>query len=148
MLATDTNGASLVDPLWAITCNDAAVHPGPVAAGDLARALAARYPLTDGYSSTYTMGGCVSWPSARQPVTDLHPTGTPPILVIGNTGDPNTPYASARLLASAIRGRLVTYIAYSHSWLLNGNTDACMQAVVGSYLAAGTLPAAGTRCGP
>jgi len=82
------------------------------------------------------------------PVAPIEPVKAPTALVIGNTGDPNTPYASARLLASAIRGRLVTYIAYSHSWLLNGNTDACMQAVVGSYLAAGTLPAAGTRCGP
>ena len=76
--ATDTDGAPLVDPLWAITCNDAAAHPGPVAAGDLARTLDARYPLIGAYAVTYTMGGCVAWPAAGQPVTDLHPTGTPP----------------------------------------------------------------------
>ena len=35
--ATDTDGAPLVDPQWAITCNDAAGHPGPITAGDLAR---------------------------------------------------------------------------------------------------------------
>ena len=75
--ATDTNGAPLVDPQWAITCNDAAIHPGPVAAGNLARTLNARYPLIGGYSVTYTMGGCVSWPAATQPVTDVHPKGTP-----------------------------------------------------------------------
>ena len=76
--ATDINGAPLVDPLWAITCNDAAVHPGPVAAGTLARTLNARYPLIGAYAVTYTMGGCVAWPAARQPVVDLHPAGTPP----------------------------------------------------------------------
>ena len=63
--ATDIDGAPLVDALWAITCNDAAVHPGPVAAGNLARALDARYPLIGAYSVTYTMGGCVAWPTAR-----------------------------------------------------------------------------------
>ena len=146
-LATDTNGASLVDPLWAITCNDAAVHPGPVAAGDLARALAARYPLTDGYSSTYTMGGCVSWPSARQPVTDLHPTGTPPILVIGNTGDPNTPYIGARHLAALFPdAHLVTWDGWGHTWLLTGSADPCMQRVVASYLTGQGLAPDGTVC--
>ncbi len=45
---TDIDGAPLVDPLWAITCNDAAGHPGPLAAGDLARTLNARYPLIGG----------------------------------------------------------------------------------------------------
>ena len=48
--ATDIDGAPLVDPLWAITCNDAAVHPGPVAAGDLARTLSR--PLSAGRGPT------------------------------------------------------------------------------------------------
>jgi hypothetical protein len=65
---------------------------------------------------------------------------------VGNTHDPNTPYVSARRLASDIGGRLVTYVGYGHTWLLNGSADACMQGVVSSYLVDGTLPAPGTRC--
>jgi len=144
---TDIDGAPLVDPLWAITCNDAASHPGPVAAGDQARTLAARYPLLGGYAVTYAMGGCVSWPAARQPVVDLHPTGTPPILVIGNTGDPNTPLVGARHLAGDLPGaRLATWAGWGHTWLLSGSGDTCMQRVVTTYLTGGGLPAPGTVC--
>jgi pimeloyl-ACP methyl ester carboxylesterase len=145
--ALDTDGAPLVDPLWAITCNDAAVHPGPVTAGNQARALAARYPLLGGYAVTYTMGGCVSWPSGLQPVTDLHPSGAPPVLVIGNTGDPNTPIIGARHLASIFpKASMLTWRGWGHTWLLSGSGDACMQRLVTTYLSGGGLPPADTVC--
>jgi pimeloyl-ACP methyl ester carboxylesterase len=144
---TDIDGAELVDPLWAITCNDAAAHPGPAAAGTLARALAARDPLIGGYSSTYALGGCVAWPKADQPVTDVHPVGAPPTLVIGNTGDPNTPLVGARHLAADFpRASQLTWRGWGHTWLLSGPSDACMQARVTSYLVADRLPPAGTTC--
>ncbi|MGD0395026.1 MAG: alpha/beta hydrolase [Acidimicrobiales bacterium] len=144
---TDIDGAPLVDPLWAITCNDAAAHPGPMAAGGLARTLDARYPLMGAYAVTYTMAGCVSWPSARQPVTDLHPKGTPPIMVIGNTGDPNTPIIGAKHLAAIFpTGSMVTWRGWGHTWLLSGSTDPCMRALVSTYLSGGGLPRSGTVC--
>jgi pimeloyl-ACP methyl ester carboxylesterase len=146
--ATDTDGAPLVDPQWAIACNDAASHPGPVAAGDLARALATRYPLIGGYSVTYTLGGCVSWPAATQPVADLHPRGTPPLMVIGNTGDPNTPIIAARHLAAIFpTASMVTWKGWGHTWLLSGSSDGCMQKLVTTYLSGGGLPPTGTVCG-
>jgi pimeloyl-ACP methyl ester carboxylesterase len=145
--ATDIDGAPLVDPQWAITCNDAGVHPGPVAAGNQARDLHSRYPLIGAYAVTYTMGGCVAWPSARQPVADVHPRGTPPVLVIGNTGDPNTPLIGARHLAAVFPAASVAiWKGWGHTWLLSGSSDECMQHVVTAYLIDGTLPASGTRC--
>jgi pimeloyl-ACP methyl ester carboxylesterase len=145
---TDVDGAPLVDALWAITCNDAAAHPGPVAAGDLARALHARNPLVGAYAVTYTMGGCVSWPGARSPVVGVHPRGTPPILVIGNTGDPNTPYVGAQHLAAIFStARLLTWRGWGHTWLLSGSGDQCMQQRVVSYLEGSGLPPTGTVCG-
>jgi hypothetical protein len=90
--------------------------------------------------------GCPGWTGAHQPVAHLHPVNAPTPLVIGNTGDPNTPYAGARALTATIGGRLVTYVGYGHSWLLNGSKNACMQTVVAHYLVSGTLPARGTRC--
>ncbi len=144
---TDVDGAPLVDALWAITCNDAAQHPGPTAAGDLATDLHARYPLLGAYAVTYTMGGCVSWPAGRSPVVDLHPKGTPPILVIGNTGDPNTPYVGAEHLAAIFSSaRLLTWKGWGHTWLLSGSSDQCMQRLVTTYLTGGGLPPAGTVC--
>ncbi len=146
-LETDTNGAPLVDALWTITCNDAAVHPSPVEAGTLARTLNARLPFMGAYAVTYTMGGCVAWPAGRQPVVDLHPRDAPPILVIGNTGDPNTPITGARHLTAAIpSARLLTWKGWGHTWLLSGFTDVCMQQRVTTYLTGGGLPPVGTVC--
>jgi pimeloyl-ACP methyl ester carboxylesterase len=144
---TDIDGAPLVDPLWAITCNDAAVHPGPTQAGNLARSLESRYPIIGGYAATYAMGGCVAWPRPAQPVADLHPKGTPPILVIGNTGDPNTPLIGARHLAAIFpKASQLTWRGWGHTWLLSGSGDVCMQRAVTKYLSGGGLPAAGTVC--
>lgn len=143
----NTDGSSLVDALWAITCNDAVTHPGPVAAGNLARSLSARYPLIGGYSVTYTLGGCVAWPAARQPVTDIHPAGAPPVLVIGNTGDPNTPMIEAKQLAALFpTASMVTWRGWGHTWLLSGSADKCMQKVVTNYFLGDGLPHAGTVC--
>lgn len=144
---TDIDGAPLVDALWAITCNDAAIHPGPVEAGNLARALQARYPLIGAYSVTYTLGGCIAWPSARQPVTNLRPTGAPPIVVVGNTGDPNTPIKGAEQLAGIFpSASLVTWRGWGHTWLLSGPDDVCMQRLLTSYLLSHELPRSGTIC--
>jgi pimeloyl-ACP methyl ester carboxylesterase len=145
--ATDIDGSPLVDPLWAITCNDAADHPGPVAAGTLARSLDRRYPLLGAYSATYSLGGCVSWPAARQPIADLHPAETRPVLVIGNTGDPNTPIIGGAHLAGIFPdGRLLTWRGWGHTWLLSGPDDPCMQRSVTTYLTGGTLPHPGAVC--
>jgi pimeloyl-ACP methyl ester carboxylesterase len=145
-LESDLNGNSLVGPLWTITCNDAATHPDAQATAALARSLQARYPLGGAEAVANNLIGCPGWTGATVPLAHLHPVGTPTPLVIGNTGDPNTPYAAARDLTSAIGGRLVTYVGYGHSWLLNGSMNVCMQKVVGDYFANGTLPTRGSRC--
>jgi pimeloyl-ACP methyl ester carboxylesterase len=146
MLETDLNGNSLVGPLWTITCNDAATHPDAGATAALARSLEARYPLGGAEAVANNLIGCPGWTGADETVAHIHPVSAPTPLVIGNTGDPNTPYPAARDLTSAVGGRLVTYVAYGHSWVLNGSTNACMQKVVGDYIANDALPARGTRC--
>jgi len=143
----DIDGSPLVDAQWAITCNDTVDHPGPVAAGTLARALAARYPLLGGYAVTYNLGGCVRWPNGRQPVSDTHPTQAPPVLVIGNTGDPNTPLIGARHLAALFpHASQLTWVGWGHTWLLSGSGDTCVQGDVSRYLLDGVLPPPGTVC--
>ncbi len=143
----DVDGAPLVDAQWAIACNDTTGHPGAVSAGNLARTLADRYPLVGGFAVNYNLGGCIAWPDGRRPVTALHPAGAPPVLVIGNTGDPNTPLVGAKHLAAAYpHASQLTWVGWGHTWLLSGATDACMQADVSRYLTAGDLPAPGTVC--
>ena len=114
---------------------------------DLARSLAARYPLGGAEAVSNNLIGCPGWTGAGQaPVPHLTPVHTPTPLVIGNTYDPNTPYISAQRLTSAIGGRLVTYRGDGHTWLLNGSDNACMQHAVGQFLLRHTLPARGTTC--
>jgi pimeloyl-ACP methyl ester carboxylesterase len=143
----DLDGTSLVGPQWTYTCNDADAHLGPAAAGRLARSLAARYGNVGAYAVTYNLGGCVDWPKPSRPVTDIHVAGGPKIVVIGNTGDPNTPHTAAvQLTRSLGSARLVTWRGWGHTWLLNGSTDTCMRQVVDAYLVALRSPAAGTTC--
>lgn len=146
-LDEDISGASLVDASWAIICNDFASHLSPRAAGAQARSLAARYPLIGGYSVTYNLGGCVSWPKSPDAISHLHPGHAPPVLMIGNVGDPNTPLVGSRHLASAFNAAtLVTWDGWGHTWLLNGSSDRCMVDVVDGYLIDEHLPKQGTRC--
>ena len=146
-LVTDIDGAPLVDAQWAIACNDTTGNPGPVAAGTLARTLTLRYPLVGGFAVNYNLGGCVAWPDGRRPVTSVHPVDAPPVLVIGNTGDPNTPLVGAVHLAALFphAGQL-TWDGWGHTWLLSGPSDVCVQGAVSRYLLTGALPAPGTVC--
>jgi pimeloyl-ACP methyl ester carboxylesterase len=146
-MVTDLDGQPLVDALWAITCNDARVHPGPRSAGALAATLARRYPLIGAFAVTYNLGGCVSWPTAGQPIAPLRPAAAIPILVIGTTGDPNTPLIGARHLAEDLPGsRLLVWQGWGHTWLLSGPGDRCMASAVTTYLGGGGLPLRGTIC--
>jgi len=89
----------------------------------------------------------VDWPHITEPVTHLQNTGAPPLLVVGNTGDPNTPHQAAVQLAEAIgSARLVTWDGWGHTWLLNGSNDACMQRLVSAYVVHLSLPPAGITC--
>jgi hypothetical protein len=90
---------------------------------------------------------CTSWPKPVDPISTLHVHGTPPLLVIGTTGDPNTPYGWAARLASHLDGSVVlTHVGWGHTWLLNDSGNACMRAAVTAYLVSGRTPSAGTRC--
>jgi pimeloyl-ACP methyl ester carboxylesterase len=68
-----------------------------------------------------------------------------PVLVIGNTFDPATPYASAVAMARQLRrARLLTLDGYGHTALLN--PSACIQRYEVRYFISGTLPPRGTHC--
>ncbi len=142
----DIDGAPLAAAQWAITCQDAPRHLGPVAAGTLAARLAARFPPLGAEAVSNDLAGCVAWPRGASPVTAVHGPPTP-ALVIGNTVDPNTPHVAAVQLARALgSARLVTWEGVGHTWLLNGTDDPCMQDLVTAYLVDGRVPSPGTTC--
>jgi pimeloyl-ACP methyl ester carboxylesterase len=89
---------------------------------------------------------CTDWPAtARHDVGPMPATGAAPILVVGTTRDPATPYEWARKVARQLdRGRLLTYVGDGHTAYHRGSS--CIDRAVDRYLVEGRLPAAGTRC--
>jgi pimeloyl-ACP methyl ester carboxylesterase len=80
-------------------------------------------------------------PNELQPVTAA---GAPPILVIGNTGDPVTPFESAERVASSLQsGHLLTYAGTGHTTY---GKDQCANAHIDSYLLDLTQPARAANC--
>ncbi|MEU3104430.1 alpha/beta hydrolase [Streptomyces griseoflavus] len=94
------------------------------------------------------MIGCTDWAvpgAAGRP--DVSARGAAPILVIGTTGDPATPYEGARRMARALGegvGVELTYKGEGHGAYNSG--DACVRRAVHGYLLDGRVPAAGTVC--
>jgi pimeloyl-ACP methyl ester carboxylesterase len=104
-------------------------------------------PLFGDYLA-WSMVGCADWPvagAADHP--DVSAPGAPPILVIGNTGDPATPYEGAGRMADALGkgvGVELTYKGQGHGAYDSKNT--CVRDAVHRYLLDGKPPAAKTVC--
>ena len=91
-------------------------------------------------------GACGSWPAeAAETIEDYSAQGADPILVIGTTRDPATPYEWAEGLAQTLdSGVLLTYDGDGHT--AYGRSNDCIDEVVDAYLLEGTVPAEGTTC--
>ena len=128
----------------AINCLDEEIVGGPTTlpasqfmaaspiAGDIMYGLAAR--------------GCGDWPLKTTLTSpDYSAPGTPPILVVGTTRDPATPYVWAEELARTLdSGVLLTRVGDGHTAYTSGNP--CIVATVNAFLVDGTIPADRTRC--
>ncbi|MFF4399215.1 alpha/beta hydrolase [Streptomyces sp. NPDC001480] len=94
------------------------------------------------------MIGCTDWAvpgAADHP--DVSAPGSAPILVVGNTGDPATPYEGAKKMVDALGkgvGVELTYKGQGHGAYDSKNK--CVQAAVNGYLLEGKVPSAGTVC--
>ncbi|MBW5485022.1 alpha/beta hydrolase [Streptomyces bambusae] len=92
--------------------------------------------------------GCTGWPvKGAWETPDVNAPGAAPILVIGNTGDPATPYEGARHMAERLGpgvGVELTYEGEGHGAYNSG--DRCVKAAVDAYLLDGKVPGAGTVC--
>ncbi|TQK76386.1 alpha/beta hydrolase family protein [Rarobacter incanus] len=89
---------------------------------------------------------CYDWPySPIERDYDVSARGTGPIVVIGSTGDPATPYSWAQGLSEVLDGGiLVTYEGEGHG--AYGMSNDCVLGVVDDYLVSGTVPKDGTTC--
>ena len=80
----------------------------------------------------------------RKP-TQIHAHGAAPILVVGTTGDPATPYAWSKSLAEQLdSGQLLTWEGNGHT--AYGGDASCVNDAVDTYLISGTMPKEGLTC--
>ncbi len=89
---------------------------------------------------------CTDWPiEATHPQQPVDATGSEPIVVIGTTRDPATPYEWAEALKEQLKtGVLVTREGDGHTAYTSGNT--CIKEIVDTYLVEGKVPKDGARC--
>ena len=98
-----------------------------------------------GYDHSHA-NACQQWPAERASryAGPWNAHGTAPILVVGTTGDPDTPYQDAMTLAATLEdGHLLAFIGEGHSGF---GHSACSRAAEAAYLIDLTLPTPGARC--
>ena len=83
---------------------------------------------------------------ASGPQPAITAAGAPPVLVVGTTRDPATPYRWAQALAAGVAsGVLLGWDGDGHT--AYGEGSACVDTIVNAYLISLKVPRSGTVCG-
>ncbi|MFJ5278057.1 alpha/beta hydrolase [Streptomyces parvulus] len=105
-------------------------------------------PVFGAFLGWDTAGWCHDWPVPGQHETpEVSAPGAAPILVVGNTGDPATPYEGARRMADELGGDvgvMLTWKGEGHG--AYGSGSDCVDSAVDAYLLKGTVPEDGRVC--
>jgi pimeloyl-ACP methyl ester carboxylesterase len=127
----------------AISCLDKP-SPTSLASYEADAASWARVAPTFGPSEAWGPLSCAYWPVP--PVEQAGPlsaSGAPPIVVVGSTNDPATPYSWAQALAGQLSAVLVTRVGAGHTGYFFSN---CVEQVANTYLINLKVPQPGVTC--
>jgi pimeloyl-ACP methyl ester carboxylesterase len=144
--ADGTYGSNQLEANFAVSCLDGRSDPSPKAM----KAQNAKLQKLSPFFGRYWLNGalgCEQWPYkvAKKPKS-YSAKGSAPILVIGTTGDPATPYWQAQNLANKIldNAQLVTYNGQGHT--AYGRSNDCIVFAVDDYLIDGKVPSSDPNC--
>jgi pimeloyl-ACP methyl ester carboxylesterase len=143
-LASAYFAGSNSDTYNAVTCLDNAWPTDDAQVFQSARATEVRAPH---FSGNVLVSGltCADWPAPQQPLTPLANYAGPPMLVLGTTNDPATPYQNSVALAARLPGSaLLTHRGDGHTVYTNGLP--CVDDAVNRYLTDAVLPPPNTTC--
>jgi pimeloyl-ACP methyl ester carboxylesterase len=131
--------------IYAVNCLDRPDSGGPAAVREALPRYRATAP-TWGAFLAWSQLPCSYWPvKGTGKPQRITAAGSPPIVVVGTTRDPATPYAWAQGLAGQLAdGHLVTYEGDGHTAYMRGSR--CIDGAVDAYLLQGTVPKANLRC--
>ncbi|SDT78137.1 alpha/beta hydrolase [Actinoplanes derwentensis] len=139
----DGTYSNLFDANLAVNCADAGAVPSAAEIRKLQVAWKVKYPL---FGSALAVGmlPCAFWGGERDPYPAGEAAGAPPIVVVGTTGDPATPYENTADLAKMLGvGRVLTWEGEGHTAY---PSTACIRDAVDGYLVDLELPKEGLRC--
>ena len=139
----DGTYSSQLDARTAVGCADTKQTYTDAEIRTLAADLNAKYPLF-GAGEAAGLFTCSAWKARRTPPPKPVAPGSPPILVVGNTGDPITPLPGAQNLAKDLAaGVLLVWQGQGHtSYPKNG----CLISNVDDYLINLKPPLDGLTC--
>ena len=133
--------SNALEAFYAVTCIDRPFDGSAADTAQLAQEWSTQAP-TFGPSLAWGLLGCGGWPVAEgtaAPVTEVTAPGSAPILVVGTTNDPATPYAWAEQVAGELSNAgLLTWDAHQHTAYSRGSS--CVDEQVDGYLLTGKLP--------
>jgi pimeloyl-ACP methyl ester carboxylesterase len=139
----DGTYSNLFDALMTVNCTDTDKVPTIEQIRQLQGEWRTKYPMF-GAAQAITMLSCTLWPGKRDPYPMGPAVGAPPIVVVGTTGDPATPYENTAELAGMLgTGQVLTWEGEGHTAY---PTTACITSAVDAYLVDLTVPRTGLRC--
>jgi len=129
----------------AINCLDYSYQLDVDVMREEAAEIAAAAPVIGPYFG-YGDLGCGNWPyQSERERTQITADGAAPIMVVGTTGDPATPYQWAVALAEQLEsGVLVSYDGEGHTAYRKSNS--CVDDAVEAYFIDGTVPESDPEC--
>jgi pimeloyl-ACP methyl ester carboxylesterase len=139
----DGTYSNMFDAFYAVNCADAESVPTLERVRQLQGEWRTKYPMF-GASLATTLLPCATWTGKHDPYPTGPATGAPPILVVGTTGDPATPYENTAELAGMLgTGEVLTWEGEGHTAY---PSTRCIADAVNAYLIDQTMPRAGLRC--
>jgi hypothetical protein len=141
----DENGnySNFFDAFITVSCADDGKPATAAQIRTLQAQWRAKYPL---FGAVLAMGllPCSSWQAERDPYPTGAARGAPPIVVVGTTGDPATPYEQTARLADMLGvGVVLTWEGEGHTAYPNTR---CITDAVDAYLIDLQVPRKGLRC--
>ncbi|MDX2934129.1 alpha/beta hydrolase [Streptomyces ipomoeae] len=132
----------------AISCLDQKQRPTPEETKKLLPEFRKLSPVFGEFLGWDTAGWCHDWPVPGQMDSpEVSAPGADPVLVVGNTGDPATPYEGARKMAEELGegvGVVLTWKGEGHG--AYGSGSSCVDSTINAYLLDGTVPKDGKVC--
>ena len=135
---------NLINAFTAVSCID---RPWPRSLGSWSSAAAAAAKAAPQFGAANMWGSlpCAYWPVPAAAPVRLRAAGAPPILVVGTTRDPATPFRQAQALARDLKsGVLLGWNGDGHTAYLEGST--CVDTAVDRYLISRATPPKGKVC--